>query len=78
MTIMRADRERETKPGNAVGNDLLITFLCQCDSVVLQKDDFETISNHRIIVDHFADSCDQTDDHLGSVVSRSSLQQRDS
>lgn len=59
-------------------HDLVITFLCQCNSVVLQKDDFETVSNHRIIVDHFTNSCDQTNNHLGSVVSRSSLQEIDS
>lgn len=69
--IMRTDE-------TVVGNDLLITFLCQCDSVVLQEDDFETISDHRIMVDHFTNSCDQTDNHLGSVVARSSLQQRNS
>lgn len=54
----------------------LITSLSQCDSVVLQKDDFETVSDHRIVVDHFANSCDQADNHLGGVVSRSSLQKR--
>lgn len=68
---MRIDR-------TAVSNDLLITFLCQRDSVVLQKDDFETISDHRIVVDHLTNSCDQTDNHLGSVVARSSLQQKNS
>lgn len=54
----------------------VITFLCQGDSVVLQEDDFQTISNHGIVVDHLTDGSDQTDDHLGSVVSRSSLQEQ--
>lgn len=49
------------------------TFLSQRDPVVLQKDDFETVADHRIIVDHLADGCDQADDHLRGVVSRSSL-----
>lgn len=50
-----------------------ITSLCQRDPVVLQKDDFETVADHGVIVDNLADGCDQTDDHLGRVVSRSSL-----
>ena len=53
---------------------MLHTFLSQCDSVVLQEDDFETVSNHRVVVDHLADGCDETDDHLGSVVPRGSLE----
>lgn len=56
----------------------MITSLCQCDSVVLQKDDLQAISNHRIIVDHLTDSCDHTDNHLCGVVPRSSLQEGDS
>lgn len=60
--------------GGGGGNGtMLITSLCQCDSVVLQKDDFQAISDHRIIVDHLADGCDQADNHLGRVVSRSGL-----
>lgn len=55
---------------------MVITSLRQCDSVILQKDDFEAVSDHGIIVDHLADSRDQTDNHLGSVVSRSSLRVR--
>lgn len=50
-----------------------ITSLCQCHSVVLQKDDLKTISDHRIVVDHLANGCDQTDYHLGRVVARSGL-----
>lgn len=57
-------------------NDLVITSLCQCDSVVLQKDDFETVSDHGIVVDHLANGRDQTDNHLGGVVSRRSLRER--
>lgn len=53
-----------------------ITSLCKGDSVVLQKDDFQAVSDHRIIVDHLTNGCDQTDNHLGCVVSRSSLQER--
>lgn len=49
------------------------TFLCQCDSVVFQKDDFQAVAHHRIVVDHLADGCDQADDHLGCVVSGGSL-----
>lgn len=52
-----------------------VTSLSQCDPVVLQKDDFETIADHGIVVDHFADGCDQADDHLCRVVSRSSLRE---
>lgn len=51
----------------------MVTSLRQCDPVVLQKDDFETIADHGIVVDHLADGCDQADDHLCRVVSRSSL-----
>lgn len=51
----------------------MVTSLSQRDPVVLQKDDFETVADHRIIVDHLADGCDHADDHLGGVVSRSSL-----
>ena len=58
------------------GSDLVITSLCQCDPVVLQKDDFETVSDHGIVVDHLTDGRDQTDNHLGGVVSRSSLRER--
>lgn len=54
---------------------MAITSLCQRDPVVLQKDDFETVPDHGVIVDHLADGCDQTDDHLGRVVSRSSLRE---
>lgn len=49
------------------------TFLCQRDSVVFQKDDFQAVTHHRIVVDHLADGCDQADDHLGCVVSGGSL-----
>lgn len=52
------------------------TFLCQCDPVVLQKDDFQAVANHGVVVDHLADGCDQADDHLGCVVPRSSLRGR--
>lgn len=53
------------------------TSFCQRDSVVLQEDDLEAVSDDRVVVDHFANSCDKTDDHLSRVVPRSSLQQRD-
>lgn len=58
------------------GYVMLITSLCQCDSVVLQKDDFQAVSDHRIVVDHLADGCDQADNHFGCVVSRGSLHER--
>lgn len=51
----------------------ITTFLCQRDSVIFQKDDFQAVAHHRIVVDHLADGCDQADDHLGCVVSRGSL-----
>lgn len=54
-------------------SDRAVTSLCQRDPVVLQKDDFETVADHGVIVDNLADGCDQTDDHLGRVVSRSGL-----
>lgn len=54
----------------------MITSLCQCDSVVLQEDDFEAVSDHGVVVDHLADSRNHTDNHLGGVVSRSSLGDR--
>lgn len=53
----------------------VVTFLSQRDPVVLQKDDFETVADHWIVVDHLADGCDQADDHLCGVVSRSRLHQ---
>lgn len=53
----------------------MVTSLSQCDPVVLQKDDFETVSDHRIVVDHLTDGCDQANDHLGCVVPRSSLRE---
>lgn len=74
---MKSDKKRrgEQKACKKVSH-LGITSLCKGDSVVLQKDDFQTVSNHRIIVDHLTNGCDQTDNHLGRVVSRSSLQDR--
>lgn len=51
----------------------ITTFLCQRDSVIFQKDDFQAVAHHRIVVDHLSDGCDQADDHLGCVVSRGSL-----
>lgn len=52
----------------------LITLLSQCDAVVLQEDDFKAISHHGVIINDISDGRDQLDDHLGSVVSWSSLE----
>lgn len=50
------------------------TFFSQGHSVVLQKDDFQLVSNHRVIVHHVTHSCNEFDDHFSHVVSGSSLE----
>lgn len=71
MGLMEMKRSRKVKRRESLG---ITTFLCQRDSVIFQKDDFQAVANHWIVVDHLADGCDQADDHLGCVVSRGSLQ----
>lgn len=72
---MTSDKKRQGEQ-TACKSHWGITSLCKGDSVVLQKDDFQAVSDHRVIVDHLTNGCDQTDNHLGCVVSRSSLQER--
>lgn len=51
-----------------------ITLLSQSDTIVLQEDDLQAISYHRIIINNVSNWCDQLDDHLSSVVTWSCLQ----
>lgn len=50
------------------------TFFCKRDPVVLQEDDLQLVSHHRVIIHHVSHRSDQLDDHLGHVIPRSSLQ----
>lgn len=52
-----------------------LTLLSQSDSVVLQIDDLQAVSHHRVIVDDVSDGRDELDDHLGRVVTWSRLEQ---
>lgn len=70
MGLMKMKTGRKGKRRESLG---ITTFLCQCDSVIFQKDDFQAVADHQIVVDHLADGCDQADDHLGCMVSRGSL-----
>lgn len=71
------DENEKGRKSEEEGKSLAITtFLCQCDPVVLQKDDFQPVANHWIVVDHLANGGDQADDHLGCVVTWSSLRGR--
>lgn len=52
-----------------------LTLLSQSDSIVLQIDDLQAVSHHRIVVDDVSDGRDELDDHLGCVVTWSRLEE---
>ena len=50
-----------------------LTLFGQRDLVVLQEDDLQAVSHHRVVVDDVPDGRDQLDDHLSGMVTWSSL-----
>lgn len=74
--IKLCDTLDNLKSGNLIMHQIIIkfhTFLSQSNPVVLQEDDFKTVSHYWVIVHHLSNSCDESDDHLGHVIPWSSL-----